>query len=398
MASIKIIHRLDKEKNGVAPLYVRVTQHRRTRFLSTGVSLKANLWNSVEGKVKKSHPNSMRINALLASKISDAERTVLELSTAGKTVSASMIKERLKGKPSGCFLAFSKKYTQRIASKNVGTYKRVLTVLQKLREYHGNDTLLFTDLTVSFLKDYDSYLREKKKNHPNTIHANFRVIRKILNDAVSEDLMPMSENPFIRFKMKLVKSERDYLTEEEIDKLKNLTLNKNAPINHYRNMFLLSCETGLRISDMLTLRWKHFDGEKLNILTRKTSTVISIKVPNNGLRLLEEYRPKVFEPAAFVFPVIRIQGNQDARSMHSAISSATTTVNNNLKVLATKAGIEKRLSFHISRHTFATRALRKGMRIEYVSKLMGHADIKETQIYAKIVNEELDKAMDVFNI
>jgi integrase/recombinase XerD len=68
-----------------------------------------------------------------------------------------------------------------------------------------------------------------------------------------------------------------------------------------------------------------------------------------------------------------------------------------LKTIATKAKIEKKISFHTSRHTFATRALRKGMRIEYVSKLIGHSNIKTTQIYAKIVNEELDEAMDVFD-
>ncbi len=79
------------------------------------------------------------------------------------------------------------------------------------------------------------------------------------------------------------------------------------------------------------------------------------------------------------------------------ISSKTTIVNKQLKDLATDAGIDKNLSFHISRHTWATRALRKGVSIDKVSKLMGHAAIKETQVYAKIVNEELDKAMDVFN-
>lgn len=82
---------------------------------------------------------------------------------------------------------------------------------------------------------------------------------------------------------------------------------------------------------------------------------------------------------------------------YSQISSATAYINKNLKLLAKKATIEKPLSFHISRHTWATRALRKGISIDKVSKLMGHAQLRETQIYAKIVNEELDKAMDVFN-
>ena len=82
---------------------------------------------------------------------------------------------------------------------------------------------------------------------------------------------------------------------------------------------------------------------------------------------------------------------------YSQISSATAYINKNLKMLAKKAAIEKPLSFHITRHTWATRARRKGISIDKVSKLMGHAQLRETQIYAKIVNEELDKAMDVFN-
>lgn len=76
---------------------------------------------------------------------------------------------------------------------------------------------------------------------------------------------------------------------------------------------------------------------------------------------------------------------------------ATNYINKGLKILASETGIEKPLSFHISRHTWATRALRKGISIDKVSKIMGHAAIHETQIYAKIVNEELDKAMDIFN-
>ena len=87
----------------------------------------------------------------------------------------------------------------------------------------------------------------------------------------------------------------------------------------------------------------------------------------------------------------------DPRTSYNEISSATAYINKNLKTIAEKAEIEKHLSFHISRHTWATRALKKGISIDKVSKILGHAQLRETQIYAKIVNEELDKAMDVFN-
>ncbi len=89
--------------------------------------------------------------------------------------------------------------------------------------------------------------------------------------------------------------------------------------------------------------------------------------------------------------------DNDLRLMDKEISGATAYINKNLKTIAEGIELGKHVSFHISRHTFATRALRKGISIDKVSKLMGHSAIRETQVYAKIVNEELDKAMEVFN-
>ena len=87
----------------------------------------------------------------------------------------------------------------------------------------------------------------------------------------------------------------------------------------------------------------------------------------------------------------------DARTVDKEISIATAYINKNLKIIAEKVELSKPVSFHVSRHTWATRALTKGMSIDKVSKIMGHAAIRETQIYAKIVSEELDKAMEIFN-
>ena len=131
---------------------------------------------------------------------------------------------------------------------------------------------------------------------------------------------------------------------------------------------------------------------------KKTGGQISIKVPNKALVILEKYRPENVSPNQFIFPIFPPDLNlDDPRALDTAISRCTALVNKNLYDIAKKTKMNKHLSFHISRHTWATRALRKGISIDKVSKLMGHAQIRETQIYAKIVNEELDKAMDVFN-
>jgi integrase/recombinase XerD len=131
---------------------------------------------------------------------------------------------------------------------------------------------------------------------------------------------------------------------------------------------------------------------------RKTGGQLSIKLPNKALHIIQIYQTKKSKPNEFIFPILSVDLDFDnARAVDGAISNATAYTNKNLKLISGKAGLNKNISFHTSRHTFATRALTKGMSIDKVSKLMGHAAIRETQIYAKIVSEELDKAMDVFN-
>lgn len=103
-------------------------------------------------------------------------------------------------------------------------------------------------------------------------------------------------------------------------------------------------------------------------------------------------------PDAFIFPLLRIEpAETDRRKIHNAISSATAYTNKDLKKLQIRAGLNKHISFHTARHSWAVRALQKGMRIEYVSRLMGHASVKNTEMYAKILDTELDKAMEIFN-
>ena len=130
----------------------------------------------------------------------------------------------------------------------------------------------------------------------------------------------------------------------------------------------------------------------------KTGGQLSIKLPNKSLEIINKYKPTEANNNAFIFPQLPEEIElTNAREVDTEISRATAYINKNLKIIAKKLEIEKNISFHISRHTFATRALRKGISIDKVSKILGHAALRETQIYAKIVSSELDKAMDIFN-
>jgi integrase len=223
------------------------------------------------------------------------------------------------------------------------------------------------------------------------------MLRKLFNDAVREELIAYQTNPFIRYKLTTEKSDKQYLTEEEVAAIDELDLLARPRLNDTKQMFIFACYAGgIRVSDLLQLKWKDFNGTHLSFTQQKTKEQISVKLPSLALEIIRYYK-KITGPELqhYIFPFLHNDILEE--KIFDAISSQTAYLNKNLKEIASLAGIDKNLSMHVSRHTWATRALRKGISIDKVSKLMGHGSIKTTQVYAKIVNTELDKAMDLFD-
>ncbi len=401
MATVKVLLRPSKlNDKGLAPLYLRIIKDRKAKFISLSIYIKPSEWNEEAGKVRKSHPNSARMNAMIAQRIADAEGVAVEMETKSKTISSHKIKEKILGTAPVDFFPFADKHIKFLEKEGIiGSYKQYLSVIEKLKKYCNNKPLYFDDITVSFLQDYEEHLRTEYNNRQNTIHGNLKIIRKLINDAIRLDILTHNDNPFYKFQMKLEKTTREFLTEDELRKFESINLSDNFKTQLYRDMYIFALYTGgLRISDLLLLKWANFDGERVQVKMRKTKTMVTVKLPNKAIEILFAYKQENNTPEHYVFPILsHLEDYSDPKVMHSKLTSAVNAIDKKLKVIGEKAGIAKRFSFHTSRHTFATWALRKGIRIEYVSKLLGHANIKETQIYAKIVNEELDKAMDVFN-
>ena len=178
--------------------------------------------------------------------------------------------------------------------------------------------------------------------------------------------------------------------------IEELELEAFSKIDLTRDMFVFSAYTGgPRVSDVLMLERKAFSNSHVLINIKKTGGQVSVKLPKKTMEIFSKWKE---HSTRFVFPCFEDNIDMvDMRILDTAISRETSSINKHLKQVTKKINSKKNLSFHISRHTWATKALRKGVFIDKVSKLMAHSQIKETQIYTKIVNEELDKAMEVFN-
>ncbi|MBS1658114.1 MAG: site-specific integrase [Bacteroidetes bacterium] len=398
MSSVVALLKTNKlNQLGECPIYIRIIKDRKARFVSTGFYIDPKYWDAEKCRVRPSYENSARANKFIAAKLLEAEDVALDMETKSKYVTGKKIKEKIMGATNESFLKFFERHLQELEhNKQMGSLDKAQAVFSKLKKYVGDHDLLFNDIDVPWLKSYESYLRVDLNNSTNTIHSNLKIFRRLFNAAVAEELAPLEKNPFLRYKLKWQQVKKEFLTEDELKKVEELPLEKNSRKDHHRNMYVFAAYTGgMRISDILQLRWKNFDGEKIFVHTQKTKSAISIKLPPKSLEILNNYKSKESKPSHFIFPILSDDLDMsDARKVFNAISSATASTNTDLKDIAKAAGIEKHLHFHTSRHTWATRALTKGMRIEHVSKLMGHNSIKTTQIYAKIVNEELDKAME----
>ncbi|TKB96445.1 site-specific integrase [Pedobacter cryotolerans] len=343
MASVKVYPRLDKvNKNGQVPIYIRLTKNRKSKYIALDVYINPNDWNEKTGKVRAGAKNANQINSFLSSKEAEAESIALEMETRSKFITASDIKSRIIGRPPTDFFEFMEARIKAQSEElSIGTIRRLKSILAKLKKFVENEKLFFDEINVRFIRDFQHFLIEDLKNQINTVHSNLKAIRKMICDAIDEELMPSVKNPFNKIKLKGQKTFREFLLNGELERLEGLELEEESILNHHRNLYVFSSYSGgVRISDLLMMRWKNFNGTHLHFQIRKSREELSIKLPKKSLEILHFY--KGYEqntddpdPESFIFPLIKIKPDEtDRLKVFNAISSATAFTNKNLGKLA----------------------------------------------------------------
>jgi integrase/recombinase XerD len=403
MSSIKLILRKNKiDKSGEAPLYLRVIKDRKTKFISLSLKLNPNEWDEDKQKVRKNHSNSTRLNAYISQKVADAKGEVADLERRNLSTTARKLKEAIKGKPLTNFFEYSDNRCEKQKGTLAhSTYKNYKAYLKKFESFVGHRELMFEDITVTTLKDYASYCSSTLGNNNTTINFSLKIMKIMFREAQREDLIPLDLFPFNKFTVKKEKSTRRYLTAVQLESFINLEVSNNFKAQIIKDMFIFSVFSGgLRFGDLLELKWNNYDKKNSRItkIIRKTGRQHSVKIGQKAIDILERYEQKEQKQEGIIFPFANFEKeyfiDKEYRSL--VTSRATALSSMYLNKMGTKLELPFNLSFHLSRHTFATRALNNGMRIEHVSKLMDHSDIGITQVYAKIISSELDNAVDKY--
>ena len=359
-------------KQGTALVQVEASLNQRKIYFKTNIYLKPEHWDKRTSQVIV-HPQANDLNAMLFEFVLHLQGVELALWKRGVPATLSLLKDAMKkNRPVNVtFPAFAKEYVTH-SDRRESTKENLYTTITVLQEFRPG--LDFKDITYTFLKDFEVYLREKG-NGINTVAKHLRQLRTLVNEAINQGYIHADAYPFRKYKIKQEKGRHEFLTPDELKKLENLEVS-DRKLRHVLDAFLFCCYVGLRYSDFCQLtpanfirvngkRWLHFKSIKTGIELRLP---LHLLFEGKALAILDRYNIAEF-----------------------ASLGSNSEVNKALSVIAGMARIKKHITYHTARHTCATLLIHQGVPITTVQRLLGHTSVKTTEIYSEILSSTIVK-------
>ncbi|MBF0649277.1 site-specific integrase [Dysgonomonas sp. GY75] len=385
------IKKNEPKKNGHSTIMIRITFNKERVQFSSGLDVKPAIWDQKAEKVIGKKQFANQINNRLDMIRTKLFTSYLEASNKGKGLSAQYLKNTFLGIDNSRELMlvyqfkkqlkfFKTKTGFRLDQKTLSRYELTLNiVIEFMRSELGTDDIHIQKIDLYFIERFYFFIREKYSCINNTAIKYVQRLASIVSYACKIGLI--DKNPFLLFNYRLDKTSPIYLNEDEINKIwRKKFLSKR--LEQIRDYFVFSCFTGLSFIDMCSLKSddiKVGPDKKLwiMILRQKTGLESNIPLLKIPLEIIKKYEDEN-TPNKNLFP---IKSNQKT--------------NEYLKEIADLCNIKKNVTFRVSRHSFATLAISNGVSIEAVSKMLGHTNVKTTQIYAQITSTKISKEMAI---
>ena len=387
------IKRTKTNKLGQCPIFVRITVDGKRTENSTGMFIDAKNWSSKAGKSIGKSQDSKLINEQLEIVKNKIFNTKIELQNNVETITVVNLKNKLLGisERNRTLIPIFQDHNDRIkallgqeyAPGTLERYKTSLKHTQDFLEWKYNISDIELDkIDYALICDYEFYLRSVRKCANNSAIKYIKNFKKIVKQCMANGWI--QNDPFANYKSKVKEVERVFLSEAELNKIADKKF-VGERLGIVRDLFLFSCFTGLAYIDLKNLTKEHIskgiDGEQW-IFTHRQKTESASKIP--------------------LLPTPQHIINKYKNHPHCEIQNKLLPVPSNqkmnayLKEIADVCGINKELTFHIARHTFATTVtLTNGVPIESVSKMLGHKSLKTTQHYAKVLDKKVSEDMNI---
>lgn len=385
--------RSDKAKDGKAPIYACVTVNKQRCYIALKQLTDVKSWDSAKSVAKGNREEVRSINNYLNQVRTALGNCYQQLQLKGGMLSAEAVKDAFLGTAVEVYtLSRLFEYHNETAASTLKrstlnhyyvTQRYLVKFIQK--QFKSSDLYLH-ELNFKFIQDFETYLlNHKPKDHQKPLNNNgvmkhFIRLKKMVHLAIRLEWIP--KDPFANYKIKILKVNREHLSERELSTMENkeFTLQR---IDMVRDLFVFCCYTGLAYVDVINLTPDNIveaaDGEMwVRTCRQKTDILVNTPLLPKAVDILEKYKGNLRASVSHtIFPVISNQ-----------------KVNSYLKEIADLCDIKKNITFHLARHTFATTVtLSNGVPIETVSKMLGHTKIATTQIYAKVLERKISEDM-----
>lgn len=384
--NIKFAPRTDyKNKDNENLLYLYITSQGKKKLISLDLFVPLQKWDKKTQRIatKNISPEHLDLNLILDNvfrKITEI-KVIYRLNDQPLTMDR-FIEEFNSNFSRVDFIAFANEICNReddVVAKRTNQKRR--SVIEKIKLY--KNCVLFSDMTLEWIEGYKKFWmnkkvidgKEMKGNNLSTIGSDIKCFKKWLK---------IARNYGIRINVNLdeikvyrTKSTREYLNREELKKIYEYYFSSFITPKYQITLgyFLFGCVTSLRISDIKQLKREDILSDKRELKYKVTKT------KKNLLTKLNESAVKITEHSPYLFELWKSEQK----------------INKDLKDIMTQLGIDKHITFHCSRHTFATNYLRLEGNVQTLQKILGHSSINETMIYVHIVDQEKEESIYIMD-
>jgi integrase len=384
------------DRNGKSPITMTIGANGERAEFQTGKKIEPENWDNGKQQAKGKTTEAKLLNTYLSQLRNKVYLKEIELMQRGFLITARLLRDAVVDKVEALnektlFQVFSEHNEEqgKMIGKGISKSTHWLSeytyrlLKEHVEQKYKRSDLYLRELNIGFIQAFHTFLRTDKGMAQNSSTKHLKLLKKIINVAVANSYMTF--NPFMTYKVEREPVEIDFLDEEELRRI----INFDTPLprlERAKDMFLFGCFTGLSYIDIKTLAPEHFESDgagRIWIKKRRVKTGVLSRIPLLPIAkmILDKYRDGE--------KLLPIQDPAD--------------VNKYLKDIAILCNINKRITFHTSRHTFAsTVTLANNISLEVVSKMLGHTNTRMTTHYAKLVDkcigEQMDRLADTFSV
>ena len=382
--------------NGEKPLMIRVNQGGKTKYQSLGISVNPKYWNFKTNEPKPKCPNYVQIQKIIADKKAEIQKKMLDMRAEQKEITTTSLLVNDKNIDFNVD-DFYKHIIDKCENEDkCGNRLVYLNSYNSLMNFTNNKlNISFNMIDVAWLERYEKWLRSRG-NKETMISLMFRTLRSAYNKAIKEKCAQKSNYPFNEFRVSKfdVSTQKRAISKADVLKFAEDTepIGDDRYVQLSKDIFIFSYLCGgINFTDIANLTKDNIVNGRLRYVRQKTGKLIRIGIPFEAMKIIQKYE---VESIGYIFPILNSKKHKTPLQKQNRIHKMRTKINNNLKIIGKRLGLDINVTTYVARHSFASVLKKSGVNIAIISEALGHSNLETTQIYLdNFDNEQMDEAM-----